>query len=375
MPVLHPVHYMMHRMASAVIEAIDSCVLRVPRRQPVRSSYAQYDALEVVVVQLRTSDGLEGLGYAKVIGTGGASIRSFLDSEYAPLVRGREPLEVRALWGEMFQHSQTRGRKGVAMYALSAMDIALWDLAAQAAGLPLHRMLGAVRDEVPVYGNGCWLSLTIDELLEEANRYVELGCFGVKVKIGTPDLRADAQRVAAVRDAIGDDVQVMVDANQRYDVLTALRMARLLEPYDITWFEEPVTADSIRLQARLARSSPIPIAAGENEYTRFGFRDLIESEAVHILQPDVHRVGGVTEFLKVAHLAEAYNLPVSSHLFAEMSLQVLGGLPNANYLEYMPWFEPLYADKIEFRNGAAVVPDRPGWGISFDSDAVARMSI
>lgn len=358
------------------IDAVETFVLRVPRSRPVRSSYAQYDALEVAVVRLRTADGLEGLGYAKVIGTGSKAIQSFIDTEYAPHIMGRDPVEAKALWGEMFQHSQSRGRKGVTMYALSAVDIALWDLLAQRAGMPLHQMLGAVRDRVPVYGNGCWLSLSLDELLAEAQRYVDMGCFGVKVKIGAPDIRTDVERVGAVRALVGDDMQLMVDANQRYDVLTALRVARALEPYDLTWFEEPVSADSIGLQARVARSSPVPIAAGENEYTRHGFRDLIQAEAVHILQPDVHRVGGVTEFVRIAALGDAFGLPVIPHTSFELHCSLVATLPNGLGCEYYDWFpEGFFAEPFSIIDGHVQVPTRAGTGTAFADGVIEEYQV
>ena len=363
-------------MGKQSIASVETHALRVPRSRPVQSSYARYDALEVVSVQIRTEDGLEGLGYAKIIGTGSASIRSFLDTEYAPLVMGRDPLEVKALWGEMFLHAQSRGRKGVAMYAMSAVDIALWDLLAQRAGMPLHHVLGAVRDRVPVYGNGCWLSLSQDELLDEVRRYVDLGCFGVKIKIGAPDLRHDLRRLEAVREEIGDDVQLMVDANQRYDVLTAIRMSKLLEPLEVTWFEEPVSADSLHDQARVAAASPVPIAAGENEYSRHGFRDLIDHGGIHILQPDVHRVGGVTEFMRIGALADAWGLPVLPHTSYELQSQLVAALPNARGCEYYDWFpEGFFQESFEIVDGHVTVPQTPGIGSRFAPGVIEQYRV
>ena len=362
-------------MSTWAVASSEVDILRIPREEPIRSSYASYDAFEVVVVRLTTSGGAVGTGFTNVIGTGADSIRSFCSSEYLPLVEGREPNEVRAVWDTMFRQGMSRGRKGIAMYALSAVDIALWDLLAQQAGLPLHHLLGGSRTRIPAYGNGCWLSFSLERLVEEATNYVELGCFGVKVKIGA-DISQDIERVGAVREAIGSGTQLMIDANQRYDPLTALDVARRLEPFEITWFEEPVLADSVHDQARVAESSVIPVAAGENEYSRYGFRELIEHRAAHILQPDVHRVGGVTEFMRIAALAEAWNLPLVPHTSYELHAQLVSAVPHALGVEYHDWFPPgMFSHDFTIVDGHVDLPDTPGLATVFDAGAVREYRV
>jgi L-alanine-DL-glutamate epimerase-like enolase superfamily enzyme len=347
------------------VVSAEAGLLRVPRNRPVKSSYASYDALEVVTVRVRTADGLEGLGYAKIIGTGGAAIRSFAETEYLSRLPGRDAGDIKALWEELHRHAMSRGRKGVAMYALSAVDIALWDLLAQRAGLPLHHLLGSTVDRVPVYGNGCWLSLTLPELVAEAERYAEMGCFGVKVKIGGRP-QDDVARVRAVREAVGEDMAIMVDANSRYDPLTAIRVARLLEPFDLTWFEEPVLADSPSDYVKVTRAVNIPVAGGENEYTRYGFRELIEREALDVVQPDVHRVGGVTEFLRIAAMAEAWSLPIYPHTSYELHSQLVAAIPGARWCEYYDWLpEGFFAEDFTIVDGHVRVPTRPGIAAAF----------
>lgn len=364
----------MSDLTERIVRASSTC-LRVPRDVPVRSSYATYDAIHVVAVQLETENGIVGQGWTNLIGTGSEAVRSFLDTEYLPIVDGADALHVRELWDRMFLHSISRGRKGVAMYALSAVDIALWDIVAQRAELPLHHVLGAVRERVPVYGNGCWLSLSTDELRQEAERYVELGCVGVKVKIGT-DHDEDLRRLAAVRDVIGPDRHLMVDANQRYDPMTAVKVARGLAEADVYWFEEPLTADSIHDYERIASQVDVPIAAGENEYSRFGFRELIEHRAVSILQPDVHRVGGITEFMRIAALAEAWNLPVAPHTSYELHTQLLGSVSTGLVAEYYDWFpEGFFQEPFPVVDGHVAIPDRPGIGARFAPDVFERFSL
>ena len=190
------------------------------------------------------------------------------------------------------------------------------------------------------------------------------------MRLAPGPLAATEDRVRAVREAIGPGIQLMADANQQLTEEQAIRMGRMLERYDLTWFEEPLPAYDLAGVARVAAALDTPIASGETEYTRYGFRDMLERRSADILMPDLQRVGGVTEFIRVAHLAAAFDIPVSSHLFPEMSLSVLAGLGNATWLEHMPWLERLYNEPLVLQDGAAVVPDRPGWGFTLREAAL-----
>lgn len=359
------------------VSHVETTVLHVPRQTPVRSAIGRYDGIGVVAVQVSTGDGLVGLGWANVIGTGAESIKVFLDSEYVPIVKGRDAFEVRALWTEMYRHALSRGRKGVAMYALSALDIALWDIVTQAAGLPIHRYLGSVRDSVAVYGDGCWMSLSLEELEAEARRYRDLGLAGVKVKVGGRErIKEDLARIDAVRAMLGDDSLILVDANQGYDPLTAEHVARRLAERDVYWFEEPLLADSVSDYARLARRSPVAIACGENEYSRYGFRDLIEQKAVHILQPDVHRVGGITEFMRIVALADAFNLPLAPHTSFELHSQLLAASSTALMVEYYDWFpDGFFTQEFDVRGGEVTMSQAPGIGARFHPDVLTEYAV
>jgi L-talarate/galactarate dehydratase len=350
-------------------------LLRVPRDTAVSSSYATYQWIEVVVVELSTDDGLTGYGWTNIIGTGGPAIASFVDTEFLPLMSGADPADVRTLWERMYRHSMSRGRKGVAMYALSAVDIALWDLLAQRAELPLHHLLGSTRDTIPVYGDGCWVSLSLDELIAEAQAYTSMKAWGVKVKIGT-DLPTALTRLDAVREAIGPHTRLMVDANQAFNPLEAATVARHLQERDVYWFEEPVLADSLDDYARLAQKTDITIAAGENEYTRYGFRDLIGTGAVDILQPDVHRVGGVTEFMRIAALAETWNIPVAPHTSYELHAQLLAAVGTGLVCEYYTWFPDGFFERpFDIVDGHVRVPATPGIGARPSADAMTRFVV
>ena len=361
-------------MSADTIRDVETSLLHIPR-PPVTSAIGTHHGITVITVQLRTEEGREGLGWTNVLGSGAAAIKHFLDDEFVPMLEGRRPHDVRALWTEMFRASLTRGRKGVPLYAMSAVDIALWDLVALEAELAIHDLFGAVQDSVPVYGNGCWTSLTMDELLAEAQRYVDMGLVGVKVKIGG-DLRTDLARIDAVRDVVGEDRHIMIDANQRYDVVQAERVAHELADRGVYWFEEPILADSVQAYARLARRTRVPIATGENEYSRFGFRDLIEADGVHILQPDIHRVGGITEFLRIANLAETFDLPVAPHTSWELQGQLLVTCSTGLVLEYYDWFpEDFFTESFEIIDGHLAPSSTPGIGARIAPDSFEKYGV
>src|SRR6266567_5309623 len=269
----------------------------------------------------------------------------------------------------MFWRVRGYGRKGVAFCGISAIDIALWDLKAKIFGVPLYRLLGPFTDRVPIYGSGGWTSFSEEELVREQVGYVERGIPRVKMKVAKDFGRSEAEdvrRLAAVRRAVGDDVEIYVDANNGYYAKQAIGMARHLAEYDVRWFEEPVLADDIAGLAAIARAIDIPVATGEHEYTKYGFKDLIAQGGADIVQPDVGRVGGVTEWLKVAHLAHAFNLPCCT--------------PNLKVVEYLGVSEE--TDRIMFtefpqpKNGMwSPYPDRPGLGLELNPKAVERYAV
>ena len=277
----------------------------------------------------------------------------------------------------MFWRVRGYGRKGLAFCALSAVDIALWDLKAKALGLPLFKLLGPFRDSVPIYGSGGWTNFTVDELIAEATGWVDQGIKRVKIKVGKDfgqSEREDIQRLEAVRRAVGDDVAIYVDANNGYYPKQAIYMAKEFERYQVGWFEEPVLADDIDGLARVSAATSIPVATGEHEYTKYGFKELISRGGADIVQPDVGRVGGVTEWMKVAHLAHSFDLPVAPHSVQLVHLHLACATPNLKVVEYMN--VGLAGDRVwytEFpdqKDGMwAPYPDRPGLGLELDPEA------
>lgn len=345
------------------ITAIEHFILSVPTPHPISLEFPEH---RLVCAVIRTDQGLSGFGYSLVFGGGGAeAVQAYAESRLTPLLIGENPFFVERLWVRMYRGDRGIRRQGIAGYAVSALDIGLWDLVGKAAGLPLYKLWGAVADRIPAYGSGGWSKYSIDDLIAEARRYVALGCRYYKMKIHHPDPRVNRQRVEAVRQALGDGVGLMVDVNQRLDVLGAIRQAALLEDLDLLWFEEPVLADDVAACAEVARAISIPIATGENHQTRFEFRDLIERGAARYLMPDVCRANGFSETLRIGHLAAAHQVALSPHVVHELSLHVVGALSNGFLVEFIDWAPAdLFEGMPRCEDGHFHIPDRPGHGIT-----------
>jgi len=292
------------------------------------------------------------------------------------LVVGENPDYTERIWQKLWKEIGFIGNKGVSLFGLSTIDMACWDVVGKAAGKPLYKLFGACRDEVPAYASGgLWLFRSIEELVVEARGFLSEGFRAMKMRVGKPRLEEDIERVRAVRQAIGPEVDLMVDANQRFTVEHAIRLGRKLEEFNLTWFEEPVPAYDLEGSARVAAALDTPIASGENEYTRYGFRKMLEMKAADVLMPDFVRVGGYSEFLKVAHMAEAYDIPISPHVFPEQSLQVMGSICNGSYIEYMPFFSPMFEETLQLKDGRLIVRVVPGIVFTFSPDAIKRYRI
>jgi L-alanine-DL-glutamate epimerase-like enolase superfamily enzyme len=356
------------------ITAVKTSMLSVPNSPPV-SSY--YPANTFMVARIETDEGIEGLGYTMTVGPGGSkSIMAYMEESLIPLLVGEDPLMIGKIWEKMYENDRGIRKKGIPVYAMSAIDIGLWDILGKSVGKPLWQLFGAYIDKVPVYGSGGFLPYTVDQLIAEAEGFRTQGCRHYKFKIGRPDVMENIERVRAVHKAVGKDMRLLVDANQRWDVATNIRVGRLLEEFDLYWYEEPVLADNIEECAEVAAAIPIPVATGENEYTRYGFRDLIEAKAATYLNPDIHRCGGFSEALKISNLAAAYNVKIGPHLVPELSVHLLAPNPNAALVEVLAGSpEDLWRDPVEIVDGTLALPDRPGHGVGFSKDAVKRYAV
>ena len=353
------------------ITSVETSVLQVPNDPPVSQYYA---ANTYVVTNIQTDQGVEGLGYTMLVGGGGSrAVLAYLEESLIPLLIGEDPTMIGRIWQKMYENDRGIRKKGIPVYAMSALDIGLWDILGKSAGKPVWQLLGAHTDKVPVYGSGGFLPYTIDQLITEAEGFRSKGCRHYKFKIGRPNVLENVERVREMRRSLGDDMEILVDANQRWDVATNIRVGNLLEDCDLYWYEEPVLADNIAECAEVARSIRTPVATGENEYTRYGFRDLIAANAAQYLNPDIHRVGGFSEMMRIAHLAAAYDIKIAPHLVPELSIHVLAAIPNGSLVEVLAGSpRDLLRDPVDIVDGMIVLSDRPGHGVAFNPEVITR---
>jgi L-alanine-DL-glutamate epimerase-like enolase superfamily enzyme len=356
------------------VTRVETRCVTVKLDKPIGSALGQLHSFGCILVFVHCDSGIVGENLIFTLNARRTRVLQSMVEEMADLVIGRDAGHIAGFWARAWRDINFLGHKGVPVVGISALDGALWDALGKMSNLPLYRILGGAQDRVPVYhSGGLWLSSSDRELVAEAERFAAAGFRAMKMRLGSPEPATDVARVRAVRTAIGPKIKLMADANQGLTESQAIRLGRALEEFDLTWFEEPLPAWDLDGLARVAAALETPIASGETEYTRYGFRRMLELRSADILMPDLQRVGGVSEFIRVGHMAESYDIPVSSHLFPETSLQVLGALANTIYLEYMPWFSKLYNETIEFAEGQAIVPERPGWGFTFSQDYVSHL--
>ena len=357
--------------------------------KPLHFGIGAFPTFSATLVEITTDDGLTGIGEC-IVRRAPQVTKTVVDQMLAPVLIGRDAHDVEGLWDEMFQQLRGWGHyRGFVFEAISGVDTALWDIVAQAADLPVYKVLGgAGRDRVPCYASSVYLA-EIKEMVKEAAAQVRLGHTAIKVKIGRAahmgGQRADVATVKAIRSELGPEIDIMLDVNSAYDAATAIKVGRQLEEADITWLEEPVPPDDLAGYQRVRQGQPIPVAAGESEFGLFGFRDLIQRGAIDILQPDVARVGGFTAARRVGALVHAHNLRYAphtgfsagvSHLAA---LHVAASVPNLMTYEYFYAPNPLrdlFTDPFpQPREGYVAVPQRPGLGLTLDRKVLKKFEI
>lgn len=331
---------------------------------------------ETIFVEIETDEGVCGLGYSYTIGTGGRAVLAMLRIDLLPRLIGRDARQVEAIWSDLFWSTHGTAVGAITSLALAAIDTALWDIRCKAANQPLWLLAGGAKARVPLYDTeGGWLQLSTEELVAGARQSVANGWPGVKIKVGKPDAQEDVERLAAVRAAVGPSVHLMVDANQSMTLAEAKRRARLFEPFDLFWFEEPLPAEDISGHAQLAASTSLPIAVGESIYSPSHFREYLAMGACSIVQVDVARIGGITPWLKTAHLAETFNVKVAPHFLMELHVSLAAAVPNSLYVEHIPQLRSLTTRDITIEDGCAVPSDEPGVGIAWDREALAARRI
>jgi L-alanine-DL-glutamate epimerase-like enolase superfamily enzyme len=334
------------------------------------------DSIELITFEVTSDSGVTGFGYSYTLGRGGAAVHGSLESEVIPQLRDREITTPGALFDSLWMSLQRVGRGGVVSVALGAADAALWDLVSKAAELPLYQYLGVYREHVDAYGSSIDLGYELDELMSTVDTHLERGLRSVKIKVGR-SLREDLERLAAVRERIGDERRLMVDANTGWDLPESLRRAKAMEEFDLTWIEEPMNPDDARGHAELQRHTSTPIASGETLFSVSEFAHYFELNAMKYVQADVARVGGITPWLRVATLAHAAHLPMAPHFMQDVHVHLLCSIPNAFILEHLPLLDALIVEPLVVNpEGTVTPPSRPGIGVEFKMDMLEphRMS-
>ncbi len=358
------------------ITKLDTIPVNVPLDKPLKTAIHDIRSVGCVLVRLETDLGLVGESYIFTINAQRLKVFQDMIDSFAPRLLGKDPHYVEAIWQAIWSEINPIGHKGVTISALTALDTACWDLIGKAAEKPLHHLFGACRDRVKTYASGgLWLHQSVDELQIEAQAFIDQGFHSMKVRVGKPDANEDFQRVKAVREAVGPDIELMVDANQSFAPKQAIKLGRMLEALDIFWFEEPVPAYDLVGHAEVRERLDMNVASGETEYTKHGMKAMIEAKACDILMPDLQRIGGLSEMRRVAALAEAYNMPISTHIFTEHSLSIAGSAANCISVEHMPWYAPLFNEQMAIEDGMIAIPDRPGCGFTFSEEAVKRFRL
>lgn len=339
------------------------------------STHGTMTAFELVTVRVQDAEGAEGVGYTFTTGRNGGAIADILKREIPEIVAGTDADLIAHLWDKVWWGLHYGGRGGPSVLALSAFDMALWDLKARRARLPLWRLLGGCDPRVPCYAGGIDLDLSAADLLKQTDGNLKKGFRAIKMKVGRARMAEDVERVAAMRRHLGDGFPLMADANMTWTVDEAIRRARAFQPYELVWLEEPIIPDDVAGHARVVAEGGLPIAAGENLRTLWEFKALIAAGGVTYPEPDVTNCGGVTAFMKIAHLAEAFNLPITSHGAHDVTVHLLAACPNRSYLEAHGFGLDRYiTEPMVLAKGCAVAPEGPGHGIVFDWTGLGKIA-
>lgn len=360
------------------IQQCQSYRLEVPLDPPIADSQSYIPAWGVVAVRLETDNGEVGWGYNCNTGHGGEMLQTFFERDIFPALIGQDPSEVRGIWERVYVTTHAVGISGSALLGASAPEIAVWDLFAKSLQLPLHKLLGTQAvDRVPCYNtDGGWLSLSTGELIEKMKRLLDEGYQGVKMKVGGPDPAEDLRRVEAVRKALGD-APLMIDANTNWDLPTAVTTCRRLEPLNLEWIEEPLHPFDVKGHAELARALTMPVMVGETIYTLYTWRDYLEAGAADLVQLDVMKLGGISNWQNAAALARAYGRRVVTASFdmMQVSVHLAATIPHLRICEVIPWLQPIFERPVKYADGHLLVPQEPGVGCDIKEAALEKYGV
>lgn len=347
--------------------------LKVPLNKPMRTRYVTFECVECLLLTITTDSNISGQGL--VFGAGKNALNVFqhyINNVFVPQIIGRNPLEISEIWHALWVADRNRLQTGFALYALAAIDIALWDIKAKFENKTLRKLLGVSDDKIPLYGNGGWLNYSDDELIADCEWYLQRGVDNFKIRIGSD---RDELRLKLLRKTFSDSLNIAVDANQHYDLVSAKEVSKMLANYDVQWFEEPLFSNSVTELAELAECSPVPIASGENVSSHWQIEDMCKLNAATTIQPDVIHCGGISEFIRIADVVSRYDLILSAHLFAELSLS-LAGLSKKPMLEHVDFFaDDLFEHDFSIKDGYINPNFASGHGIVVTEAAIKKYQI
>jgi L-alanine-DL-glutamate epimerase-like enolase superfamily enzyme len=363
-------------MTDMTIKAIRTTLLRVPWPQsPWLKGHAFGETRNFLVLEVETADGIVGMGYLFLFRAGLRSIAACLDECIIPRVIGKDASAVEAIWQDLWRATMTIGRGGIATMAQSVLDMALWDALGKRAKLPLHRLWGHFRAQLPAYGSGCFRGAGGDGMIAKALHYKERGYKAIKMQVAhVGNLATDLDNVRRMREAVGPDVAIMIDVNMGWTADVAIQMGRKFQDYDVYWLEEPVAADDFAGYLRIAEALDLRIVGGETHFTRFDLKPFFEHPLLPILQPDPMR-GGFTELRKIATVADTWGMSIAPHLFPELNVHLLASIPNGIWIEDMGLSEDVWIDPVPVTNGMITAPERPGHGLAFKPEILREFVV